>query len=122
MKAPLLLVLIWAALLITLIALRPAPYSFLFWLLTASAMTSGGAYMLFSHLETRQTRLEVTAWLRKLDQLVDVHDFEDDGHLSEYLDESERRRVVEELERMPNGSRSLRRAIGIVSPDLIREV
>jgi hypothetical protein len=51
--------------------------------------------------------------------LVDVRDFQDDGHLPEYLDESERRRVVEELERMPRGSRSLRRALGIVSPELV---
>jgi hypothetical protein len=116
---PLLLVAIWAALLIQFVVLRPRPYSFLFWLLVVSAMCFGGSYMLLSHFESRRVELEVTAWLRKLDQLVDVHDFEDDGHLAEYLDESERRRVLEELERMPSGARSLRRAIGIVSPDLL---
>lgn len=77
--------------------------------------------MLLSHLESRRNQREVTAWIRQINGLVDVHDFEDDGHLPEYLDESERRRVVEELERMPPGARSLRRALGIVSPALIRE-
>jgi hypothetical protein len=77
--------------------------------------------MLLSHLESRRDQLEVTIWIRKVNHLMDIHDFEEDGHLPEYLDESERRRVVEELERMPPGSGSLRRAIGRVSPDLIRD-
>ena len=77
--------------------------------------------MILSHRDSRRTRLETLAWLRKVNQLVDVHDFADDGHLPEYLDDSERRRVIEELERMPAGSRSLRRAIGIVSPELVRD-
>jgi hypothetical protein len=77
--------------------------------------------MLLSHLESRRTQREVTAWIRQINDLVDVDDFEDDGHLPEYLDESERRRIVEELERMPPGARSLRRALGIVSPTLTRD-
>jgi hypothetical protein len=99
--------------------LRPTPYSLFFWLLPGSAIVVGGAYMLLSHLESRRHQRDVTTWLRKLDQLVDVDDFEDDGHLAEYLDESERSRVVGELERMPIGARSLRRALSIVSPELI---
>lgn len=75
--------------------------------------------MLLSHSESRRNQVAVTAWIQQINQLVDVHDFEHDGHLPEYLDESERRRVVEELERMPPGARSLRRALGIVSPTLI---
>ncbi|HSE04344.1 MAG TPA: hypothetical protein VLK35_09370 [Methylomirabilota bacterium] len=86
-----------------------------------SALVPGGAYMLLSHLESRRTQREVTAWIRQINDLVDVDDFEDDGHLPEYLDESERRRIVEELERMPPGARSLRRALGIVSPTLTRD-
>jgi len=76
---------------------------------------------LLSHFESRRNQREVTAWIRQIKDLVAVRDFEDDGHLPEYLDESERRRVVEELERMPPGARSLRRALGIVSPPLIRD-
>jgi hypothetical protein len=118
---PLLLIVVWAALLIALIALRPSPSSFRFSLLLVPAMVCGGAYMLLSDLESRRTRRETLAWLRRLNELVDIHDFRDDGHLPEYLDDSERRRVIEELERLPRGSRSLRRAIAIVSPDLVRE-
>jgi hypothetical protein len=120
-STPLLLIGLWAGLLITFMVLRPSPHSGLFWLLAVTALVPGGAYMLLSHLESRRNQREVTAWIRQINGLVDVHDFEDDGHLPEYLDESERRRVVEELERMPPGARSLRRALGIVSPALIRE-
>jgi hypothetical protein len=101
--------------------LRPSPYSLLFWLLAGSAMLFGGLYMLLTHRESSRTQHATLAWLRQVNELVDVHDFRDDGHLSEYLDESERRRVVEELERMPRGSRSLRRALGIVAPELIKD-
>jgi hypothetical protein len=110
---------LWAGLLITFMVLRPSPHSGLFWLLATSALIPGGAYMWLSHSESRRNQLAATAWIRQINQLVDVRDLEDDGHLAEYLDESERRRVVEELERMPPGARSLRRALGIVSPDLI---
>lgn len=116
---PLLLIAIWAGLLIAFMVLRPSPDSRLFWLLIVSAVTPGALYMVLSHLESRRNQLEATAWIRRLNQLVDVHDFEDDGHLYEYLDRSERGRVLDELERMPQGSRSLRRAIGVVSPELI---
>jgi hypothetical protein len=119
---PLLFVTIWAAILITFMVARPSPYSSLFWLLVASATLFGGLYMLLSHRESRRTQRATLTWLRQIDELVDVHDFADDGHLPEYLDEVERRRVIEELERMPAGSRSLRRAITIVSPELVDDV
>ena len=115
----LVLVVIWASLLITFMVVRPSPYSFPFWLLLGSAALFGGLYMLLSHRESRRTQLEALAWLQKISELVDVPDYENDGHLEEYLDDSERRRIVAELERMPVGSRSLRHAIDIVSPDLV---
>jgi hypothetical protein len=99
--------------------MRPSPYSLSFWLLAGSAMLSGGLYSLTSHMESKRVKRATLAWLQQVNELVDVRDFQDDGHLPEYLDESERRRVVEELERMPRGSRSLRRALGIVSPELV---
>ena len=116
---PLTLIVVWAGLLIVFMAMRPSPYSLSFWLLVGSAMLSGGWYSLTSHLESTRVKRATLAWLQQVNELVDVRDFQDDGHLSEYLDESERRRVVEELERMPRGSRSLRRALGIVSPELV---
>ena len=75
--------------------------------------------MLLSHRESRQVQRATVGWLQQLNNLVDIRDYADDGHLAEYLDEAEQRRVIEELERMPAGSRSLRRALSIVSPDLV---
>lgn len=118
-STPLLLITVWAGLLIIFIVVQPSPHSSLFWLLVGSAMLFGGFYMLLSHRESKRMQRKTLVWLRQINELVDVHDFQDDGHLSEYLDESERRRVVEELKRMPRGSRSLRRALGIVVPDVI---
>ena len=118
MSTQLVLIATWAGLLIIFMVVRPAPYSLTFWLLLGSAVLSGGLYMLLSGRESRSTQREALAWLRKVNELVDVHDYENDGHLEEYLDDSERRRVIEELERMPAGSRSLREALSIVSPDL----
>ena len=109
---------VWACLLIMFMVARPSPHSALFWLLIGCAVVSGGFYMFLSAHENRRTQRETVAWLRTVNGLVDVHDYEDDGHLYDYLDDSERRRLIEELERMPAGSRSLRTAIGLVSPEL----
>ena len=118
-NAPLLLVALWAGLLVSFMAVRPRPYSPGFWLWVGSATIIGGLYMLLSHRESRQVQRATVGWLQQLNNLVDIRDYADDGHLAEYLDEAEQRRVIEELERMPAGSRSLRRALSIVSPDLV---
>jgi hypothetical protein len=114
-----LLISVWAALLIVFMVARPAPYSPLFWFLMAAAMLFVGLYMRASHRETRRTQRATGDWLTQVHALVDVDDFDDDGHLPEFLDPEERRRVIEELECMPAGSRSLRSALEIVSPELL---
>lgn len=116
-----LLISMWAALLIVFMVARPAPYSPLFWLLFGAAMLCGGLYMRASHRESRQTQRATSDWLKQVHALVDVDDFADDGHLPEFLNADERRRIVEELERMPVGSRSLRRALDMVSPDILAD-
>jgi hypothetical protein len=115
----LLLIVLWAGLLVTFLVMRPAPHSALFWSLVGSALLFGGLYMVLSLRESRRTQSATLASLQRVDELVDVRDYRDDGHLPEYLDDAERRRVIEALERMPAGARSLRRAIGMVSPDLL---
>lgn len=77
--------------------------------------------MLMSHLESRRAIQEVADWRRRLDAVVDVRDFNDDGHLHEYLEPGEREQLIKELEQMPKGSRRLRRAIEIVSPELVND-
>ena len=76
--------------------------------------------MVLSTRDSRRNQRETMLWNRNVRTLVDIHDHEDDGHLYEYLDAAERRKIIEELERMPAGSRSLRRALSIVSPELTR--
>jgi hypothetical protein len=114
-----LLISMWAALLIVFMVARPAPDSPLFWLLFGSAMLCGALYMRASHRDSRQTQRAIGDWLKHVHALVDVDDVVDDGHLPEFLNAEERRRIVEELERMPAGSRSLRRALEMVSPDIL---
>lgn len=116
-----LLISIWAALLIVFMVVSPAPYSPLFWILLGAATLSGGLYMRASARDSRHTQRATSDWLKQVYALVDVDDFKDDGHLPELLDAAERRRVIEELERMPAGSRSLRRALDIVSPEIVAD-
>jgi hypothetical protein len=118
---PLLLIAIWAGLLIAFMIVRPSPTSPLSWALIGSAMFVGVLYMQRSSQESRQTERATLEWQKQVYDLVDVHDYADDGHLPEYLDEAERRRVLAELRRMPSGARSLRRALAIVSPELLTD-
>ena len=115
----LLLIAVWASLLIIFMVVRPSPTSPVSWALIGLAMYVGVLYMQRSSQESRQTEHATLAWLHQVHELVDVHDYQDDGHLSEYLDEADRQRVLDELRRMPSGSRSLRDALSIVSPELL---
>jgi len=69
----------------------------------------------------RKRQKSVADWNRTLDEKVDVNDFKDKDCLYDCLDTYERQRLVHELERMPKGSRSLYKAVLIVSPELIDE-
>jgi hypothetical protein len=81
---PVALITIWAGLLIIFMVMRPSPYSLSFWLLAGSAMLSGGLYSLTSHMESKRVKRATLAWLQQVNELVDVRDFQDDGHLPEY--------------------------------------
>ena len=105
--------------LVPIIVVRPKAHTVLFWLLTAPCILAVAGYKLLRHLENRRAVRDAADWHRRLMAVVDVRDFEDDGHLHEYFEPAERERLIQELERMPPGSRRLRRAIEIVSPELI---
>ena len=77
--------------------------------------------MVLSRREEKREENDVTAWNSRLTSLVDVQDFSDVGHLHEYFTKDERIRVIQELEQMPTGSRSLRKAISIVNPTILEE-
>ena len=78
-----------------------------------------GVQRFVSYRTEKRETLELADWQRRLDAVVDVRDFDDDGHLYEYFETDERERLIQELERMPRGSRSLRQAIKIVNPEII---
>ena len=75
--------------------------------------------MIVETLDSKRTQRQVAAWYVRLTALVDVPDYVDDGHLHEWLEPDEQERVIQELERMPPGSRSLKQALARVSPELI---
>ena len=94
----------------------PSPWISL--LVVALVVAWGVQWFISSRKEKRESE-ELADWHRRLEAAVDVHDFEDDGHLHELFQPAERERLIQELERMPRGSRSLRRAVEIVNPELV---
>lgn len=111
----------WSLLALVYIILRPPPNRLLFWLIVIPGVAAGGFYTVLSRRDERREEGKVVAWNAKLAALVDVHDFEDDGHLHEDFTDAERLQVLSELERMPIGARSLKKAIGIVNPAILEE-
>ena len=114
-----LLVVLWAGLLVAFLVVGPRPSSAVFWLLIGAAIGVGGLYMLVAHRDSSRTQREWRKWSWRVAELVDVDDYVDDGHLFESLDDEERESVVAELTRMPAGSRSLRRALELVCPEML---
>ena len=90
------------------------------WLAVGLVVAWGVHWFITSRKEKREGET-LADWHRRLESAVDVRDFEDDGHLHELFEPEDRERLIQELERMPRGSRSLRRAIGIVSPEIANE-
>jgi hypothetical protein len=121
LSMPLVSILVWAACLVALIVMRPAVGSAGFWGLIVIAVVAGAAYMIDAHVQAQRRRHEVAEWLERLRSLVDFADVEDDGHLNEWFDADEWQRIFRELERMPKGERSLRRAIETVDPDFAKD-
>ncbi|OGW54798.1 MAG: hypothetical protein A2Z46_02705 [Nitrospirae bacterium RBG_19FT_COMBO_55_12] len=116
---PVVLIGFWAALLVAFFVLRPSARSLLFWVLIIPAFVSGVWYLWYSHLQSRSTQRDFSAWQERLDALVDIKDIEDDGHLFEWFDRFEWERIFSEIERMPKGLRSLRKAISAVDPEFV---
>jgi hypothetical protein len=94
----------------------PAAIRYATWSIGALA---GATYMWLSHRETRREVVAAQAWQRRYDDLADHHDVPDDGHLYECFDSAQWGRVFEELEGMPPGQRSLRKAIMAVDPSFL---
>jgi hypothetical protein len=112
------LAVVWATLLAAFPVLRPRPGSGLFLFLLVCAFAAGLAYMWRSRAESRASQDAWKAWQVRVDALAAIIDVEDDGHVYEWLDPPQWEEVFFELERMPINSRSLRKAMSIVAPEL----
>jgi hypothetical protein len=66
----------------------------------------------------RQKRAAETQWNRILAAAVDVHDFKEPEDLYAYLDAGERARLLQCLQRMPKGARSLKQAVHQICPEI----
>ena len=108
--------LLWALLLLVFVIVRPRPWSPLFLWLLGLAMALGLWLMWRSHLEAVASRRAFAAWQARIQSLAPTIDVDDDGHLYEWLDPPQWEAVFSELERVPRGSRSLRRAMDVVVP------
>ena len=80
------------------------------------------AIMVVSYLDSRRKQQEAARWYRQLDAVVDINDFQDKDCLYEYLNPNERLRVIRVLQQMPQGSRSLHKAVQKICPVLIDDV
>jgi hypothetical protein len=78
-------------------------------------------YAVIDHLKQKQKLKAEADWNRKLEDTVDVRDFKDGECLYHWLEPDERQRLLRELQRMPKGSRSLFKAVQMVSPELVEE-
>ena len=74
------------------------------------------------YLDSRRKQQEAARWYRQLDAVVDINDFQDRDCLYEYLKPEERLRLIRSLQQMPQGSRSLRKAVQKICPVLIDDV
>jgi hypothetical protein len=108
---------IWAALLVTMLILRPSRTSALFWILITPAFIAGGWQMVISRAESRKSVDDWSDWEQRLKSLAVIMDVDDDGHLYEWFDPPQWEAIFRSLEQMPKDSRSLRAAIISVVPD-----
>src|SRR5262245_9700584 len=92
------------------------------WWRTIFVAACAGAWTVYAFHRRRREQAELAAlddWYRRLQAAIDVRDFDDDGHFHEYFEPADRERLIQELESMPRGSRSLRRAVEIVNPEVV---
>jgi hypothetical protein len=94
------------------------------WWLTIFIVSCSVGWAVHAYYKKRSEADRIAAlqdWYSRLDALVDIRDFDDDGHLHEYFEPAERELLLQELGRMPQGSRSLRKGIGLINPELTRD-
>jgi hypothetical protein len=106
----------WAILLIALLVIRPPLRSPLAWCLSVPAFVLGAAYMISAKFEAKREQQKWQNWSQRLGGLTAHPDVKDDGHLYELFDQDEWSRIFAELERQPEKTRSLRKAILKVDP------
>ncbi len=120
-KPKVILLLCIGALGITFIAIRPHPASITFWLILIPGVACVITNYIIDRREANRDLARFKVWNAKLIELVDIDDFEDDGHLFEWFSEKEWNDIFQKLESMPKGSRSLKTAIETIIPEMKNE-
>ena len=108
----------WVAIVVAFVVARPTRGSPLFVLLIGAALVLGASMTLRTHLENRAEKRAFELWQARLRTLAPVMDVDDDGHLHEWLDPPQWEAVFAMLEQAPRESRSLRKAMEAVEPDI----
>lgn len=111
--------LIWALSLLVLVVVRPQPWSPLFVGIFAVIMALSLSLMWRSHKETSEEKRRHSLWETRINVLAPIIDVDDDGHLYEWLDPPQWEEVFSMLEQTPKESRSLRKAMQAIAPELV---
>jgi hypothetical protein len=110
----------WVAVVVALLVARPTRGSPLFVLLIGAALVLGASMTLRTHLENRREKRAFERWQARLRTVAPVMDVDDDGHLHEWLDPPQWEAVFAMLEQTPRESRSLRKAMEAVEPEMTK--
>jgi len=116
-SSPFILFAIWVALIVCLFALKPADGAPIYIVVSTLAFVVAGVLMSRSKIESLAYGQAETDWQVQMDTLKPIIDVDDDGHLYDWLNPPEWEAVFAELAKMPANGRSLRAAMGVVSPE-----
>jgi hypothetical protein len=118
--SPLVRWVVWLALLLSFVLVRPRASSLAFWLWAAAIVAVGLALMHRARVEATAEREAFAQWSSRLASLGALRDVEDDGHLYEWLDPPHWQDVFAALEAMPAHARSLRAALLATHPETLQ--
>ena len=121
MRKQLILLLAAGALAISFTIIRPRPDSAIFWIIVGVGTACLVANSIIDRKAANRDVMKYKMWQSRFSELVDIEDFEDDGHLNEWFTDSEWEAIFQKLESMPKGSRSIRTAIESIKPEIRNE-
>jgi len=110
--------LVWVALLVAFIVLRPTVFSLVFWILAIGVAAATLAQMIDAYKAATLEQETIDALRNRLFALGAIVDVEDEDDVFEWLNAQQWEDVFSALQKMPAGSRSLRQAVLTTHPRL----